>query len=568
MPSETYVLPLILRNDDKSPRLVKIQQPDSLYFKVVSPTNISHKLAGGLAHTFMVYFTPDDIRDYSEKLLCITEREKFHIPIRCIGARALLDIPDEIHFSPTAVKHTTEKILFVRNIGTRDARVQLIAAPVAPVDFEIPMGESVQIQLEFCPQRISSFSGELVLVYDTGERVFSKLLGEAFESNVRLEKSSLHIDPTYVGLLGTRTVVLHNYSDVPVSFKWTRYSSEQEETSMKERRIQALIDKEPGELNSADSKQTINSSELDSTSTEFADRMAISTKRFENEKWNISNDRMLFKDEVVSITPLEGQIWSKSSFEITVRFVPNQAREFTRIAYCDVVGRENRLALKITGLGLGPKVHFSYKELDMGRIFIGSRHSYELVLGNRGDIDALFCVSRSSPTKTPFSDCFNFSPDDGLICPDAYQSIIVKFYCPDQLGEFEETFLFKFDGCPEPEKVIFKGTVVGPTFDLDCSEINYGTVAYGFPITKTILLRNTAFIPMLITVRVPSNLEPEHDPQFTVTPNLQQINVDPVSELSIQLCFLPQHLGYLDAHFSVDVDKVGRNTLTIPIRAK
>ena len=36
--------------------------------------------------------------------MCVTEREKFVVPIQAIGARALLDFPDEINFTSAPVK--------------------------------------------------------------------------------------------------------------------------------------------------------------------------------------------------------------------------------------------------------------------------------------------------------------------------------------------------------------------------------------------------------------------------------------------------------------------------------
>ena len=43
-------------------------------------------------------------QDYDFELVCVTEREKFLVPVHAIGARALLDFPDEVHFSAAPVK--------------------------------------------------------------------------------------------------------------------------------------------------------------------------------------------------------------------------------------------------------------------------------------------------------------------------------------------------------------------------------------------------------------------------------------------------------------------------------
>lgn len=58
-------------------------------------------------------------------MLCITEREKFVVPVRAIGARAIVDFPDDVVFPTGPVKNPTTKTLLVRNIGNRDAKFSL-----------------------------------------------------------------------------------------------------------------------------------------------------------------------------------------------------------------------------------------------------------------------------------------------------------------------------------------------------------------------------------------------------------------------------------------------------------
>ena len=104
----------------------------------------------------------------------------------------------------------------------------------------------------------------------------------------------------------------------------------------------------------------------------------------------MENDPLLFDDDVITIEPVEGDIWPNSTFEISVVFKPREATSYTRTAYCDITGRESRLPLRIRGDGDGPKVDFSFNHLDMGIIFIGSKHNYEIVIANKGDIDAIY----------------------------------------------------------------------------------------------------------------------------------------------------------------------------------
>ena len=65
------------------------------------------------------------LQDYIHELICMTEREKFIVPVKAIGARAVLDFPDQVNFATCLVKHSNTKTLLVRNVGNREARFAL-----------------------------------------------------------------------------------------------------------------------------------------------------------------------------------------------------------------------------------------------------------------------------------------------------------------------------------------------------------------------------------------------------------------------------------------------------------
>ena len=109
------------------PRLVKVSQEDSPYFKIISPHNVGHKVGPGLPTTFKIQFTPEEKRDYYHEIVCITEREKFIVPIRAVGSRAILDFPDDVNFQLSPVKYPSTKTLLVRNVGNREAKFTLDA---------------------------------------------------------------------------------------------------------------------------------------------------------------------------------------------------------------------------------------------------------------------------------------------------------------------------------------------------------------------------------------------------------------------------------------------------------
>ena len=160
---------------------------------------------------------------------------------------------------------------------------------------------------------------------------------------------------------------------------------------------------------------------------------------------------MLFVDDVIKIDPVEGDIWPKSSMDITVVFQPEEAKEYNRIAFCDVTGREARLPLRIQGEGIGPNVQFSFDQLDMGNIYVFSTHVYEIILANKGDIDAMYNLL---PSNTSYRPCFQVNPSEGIIMPAGHQAIQVSF-SSRVVGSFSEEFCFQVDGLPHPVTVTF-----------------------------------------------------------------------------------------------------------------
>lgn len=69
---------------------------------------------------------------------------------------------------------------------------------------------------------------------------------------------------------------------------------------------------------------------------------------------------MVFNDDVFRLEPVEGDVWPGCSAEVTVVFRPAEARLYTDTAFCEVTGRQSRLPLRLQGVGVGPKLQFSF----------------------------------------------------------------------------------------------------------------------------------------------------------------------------------------------------------------
>ncbi|XP_074708608.1 hydrocephalus-inducing protein homolog [Strix uralensis] len=399
VPFEVYEVPLILRNTDKVPRLVKVVLETSPYFKLTSPGGVCCKVAPGMCSTFRIQFTPEENKDYFYQLTCITEREKFIVPIRAIGARAILDFPDQLNFSVCPVKYSSQKTLLVRNVGNREARYRISTESPFSVDPSIGtlgIGDAMQVTVEFHPLKTGDHSGSLVVHYDTGEDIHTSLYGAAVDVNIGLARSSLTVEKTYLTLSNHRSVVIHNRSEIIVHFQW-------------------------------------------------------------------KNDSCY-------------------------RYRQSQ-------------GRETRLPLRIKGEGIGPRLRFSFEQLDIGKVFVGLEHSYEVVLFNKGAIDAVFNLV---PPATALGSCFTFLPQEGIILPDGLQVIRISF-SSTILGEFTEEFRFSVNGSPEPVTLTIRGCVIGPTFHFDVPALHFGDVSFGFPHTLSCRLTNTSLVPLTFNLRIPGD---------------------------------------------------------------
>ncbi|XP_044902281.1 hydrocephalus-inducing protein homolog isoform X9 [Felis catus] len=581
-PCEVYEVPLVLRNNDKIPRMVKVVEESSPYFKVISPKDIGHKVAPGVPSIFRILFTPEENKDYAHMLTCITEREKFIVPIKARGARAILDFPDKLNFSTCPVKYSTQKILLVQNIGNKDAVFRIKTHrpfSVEPPVGTLNVGESMQLEVDFEPQTVGNHSKRLIVHYDTGEKIFLSLYGAAIDMNIRLDRNSLIIEKTYISLASQRTVTIHNRSNIIAHFQWKIFATQEEEDREKYRVCDDLRKEEKNETDEFLEECVIDPS--------LRERLSILSHTFENQRKLVQEDSMLFLSNIFTIEPLEGDVWPNSSAEITVYFNPLEAKLYQQTVYCDISGREIRLPLRIKGEGMGPKIHFNLELLDIGKVFVGSVHCYEAILSNKGSIDALFSVG---PPTSALGACFVFSPKEGIIEPSGVQALQISF-SSSILGHFEEEFLVNVNGSPEPVKLTIRGCVIGPTFHFNVPALHFGDVSFGFPHTLICSLNNTSLVPMTFKLRVPgdgdghksiSSCEQYSDnkipfwnkderpvtkpKEFTITPSSGTIRPQGFAAIRVTLC--SNTVQKYELALVVDVEGIGEEVLALLITAR
>ncbi|CAN8186584.1 unnamed protein product [Coccothraustes coccothraustes] len=579
-PGEVCEMPVVLRNRDRVPHLLKVTLEHSPYFQLVGPNHVCHKVPPGLYATVRVLFTPGQKKDYFHQLLCTTEREEFIVPIWAIGARAILDFPDQLDFSKCPVNYSSQKTLLVRNVGNRAARYQLSTQSpffVIPATGTLDVGDSMQVTVEFQPLKSGDHSGSLVVHYDTGEDTHTSLHGRAVDVHIGLDRNTVTLEKTYITMSNRATVLIHNHSNITARFQWKAVDTEVEEDQLKLRQYPRIYQQQKEKL-----YDFLKVCKVDVTCQE---RAALLNHSFQTEVAKIRGDPMLFSNDIFSFEPKEGEIRPNCSAEISVFFTPQAAQVYKQTAYCDISGRENRLPLLLIGEGLGPRLHFHFEEMNIGEVFVRVTHRYEAYLVNKGPIEASF---KLIPPTTAMGSCFTFLPQEGIVAPQKLQVIKVTF-CPTILGEFEEKFCFHVTESPKPVTFTVRGSVMGPTFHVDVPALHFGDISFGFPRTLKFCLFNTSLAPMAFSLYIPGDGfgEPSVDSstqtckpssqtwrkedlrrprEFTISPCSGNVRALGSQDIKVTLC--SNTVGEYNLELVLDVEDVGKKALALPLTAR
>ncbi|XP_054031509.1 hydrocephalus-inducing protein homolog [Dryobates pubescens] len=573
LPHQAYEETLVLRNKGRVPQWVKVTMEPSPYFKLLGPKGVSQKVAPGMASTYRILFTPEEHKDYCHQLLCVTQREQFPVPIRAVGAQALLDFPQQLSFSLCPVRHSTQRTLLLRNLGQREARYSL--STQSPFSAEPCLGalgarDAVQVTVEFLPLRTGEHRGVLTLHCDSGEDIHSSLSGTAVDVNIRLDRSSLTMEKTYLSLSTRSTLLIHNGSDVSARFQWKAAASQEEEEQ--QQRLQGHFKPHPPE---EPRKQPA-----------LQGRRSRLSHLFQQQRAKAQGEAPL-RSQIFTIEPLEGEVWPHCSAEIQVTFRPQAARVYEARLYCDISGCEARLPLHIQGEGRGPWLCFSIDQLDLGQLLVGSTNSSEVTLHNKGAIDASFSLV---PPATALGSCFSFSPCQGLVLPGGFQ-VVQVCCCPTVLGHFREEFSFRVEGCPEPLTLTVRGCVSAPSLHFDVPCLRFGDVSYGFPHSLFCRLTNASPLPLAFALRLPGDgtAEPSvpsaaqvldnslpswrraasgllRPCEFTISPCRGTLCARSFVDIQVTLC--SNTLGTYSLALVVDVDGVGQELLSLPLTAR
>ena len=462
-------------------RRVRIESLDSTFFSIERQTghlaDEGSKVAAGMEVAYTITFHPESNNDHFYKLIVVTEREKFLVPVTAMGAAPLLDMPDSISFPPTPIRKEARKSLLVRNIGSKAGSFELYATScfsVAPSKAFLAPGETLQLSLEFSPSATGIHAGDLSVVYDNGRTTYSSLQGEGEQLPVKLSSGQLKFLPTYISKLSQKSFKVVNDSDMALSYSVKAQPTPVDDLMVTSRTLASLAQYQSKSASNRSSSSKLESSGLpwgprsqevgrnrasraegrmpdrdaapkgrrgdcrddcgygaaaeemggwdadaEGDGDSVLEDVGLATSReLKKARRDADADSQLFCSSTFSVFPAEGIVWPHSQTEIIVQFQPDHARDFEEDAWVELQGREERQLLQLHGRGLGAQAIFSYDSLDVGEVFVNTRHIYEVELMNRGKVDAEF---RLQPCHTCFGSKFSFDPEAGVLPAGAVQ---------------------------------------------------------------------------------------------------------------------------------------------------
>ncbi|XP_064262783.1 hydrocephalus-inducing protein-like [Passer domesticus] len=500
----------------------------------------------GASAAVRIRFSPEENKDYSHQLICMTTSERIVVPIRAIAARAVLDFPEQLDFSRCPVKSSTQKTVLLRNTGNLEARFQLSTQSpfsVAPAAGALGAGDTVQVTVGFHALTAGDHCGCLAVCCSTGEeRIQTHLKGEAVDVNVGLSTSSVEMDKTLITMSSHRTVFIENRSNITAHFQWKAFPSEEEEDE--EKRRQCLIRQSQRELWL---EKLMEEKETGKEKGSCEDCAAL--LRAPGEMAKVHPDPM-FSDDFFLIEPMvnlinqgaldapfscipsatkvglgfklapqEGIIAAGGSQTLQISFSATVLGRFEEEFRFSVAGSPTPAILTIRGSVTGPSLHFDLPELDFGDISFGFPYTQRCRLTNSSPVPVTFQLRMSFDGTQPAVDSvdqirchsdpawrkgvhlyvepreFTITPSQGTILPQGHQDIQVTL-CSNSVMEFYRKMLVDLEGFGKGvASLVITARCLVPKLQVSPHVLQYDECLLKVPYEKKFIIRNPSHLP-------------------------------------------------------------------------
>ncbi|XP_031371217.1 hydrocephalus-inducing protein homolog [Apis dorsata] len=490
-----------IRNVTPVSRYVKNIYETNPFFAVeFCGANFSTMIAPGLSVTYKVKFMPERKEDYQYQLKFATDIGDIIIPVIAISPRGILDFPDRIEIPATAAKIPSLKTIFVRNVGDIAAAFTLYTDNpcfwIEPSKGRIEEEESLQFIVHFLSNKAGDFEANLFLEYDTGEKLCIDLQSSAENCQIRIDRGTVRLEETFLGLSRSKTLLIHNRSNYTVKYKWMLFESIEADNERKEhyKKLSQLIYE--NEL-----PRCVNLDYYNVCTPNI--HKLIYQRIYTDQLESLVKETFEYKNMYFFLSPIEAEIWPQSSIEVTVYFRAVELGEITSTAYLEVTGREERIPVTLYGTGKGPILQLNVLTIDLSNIYMCSVHNYEIIAGNRGHICGTL-IYKEKPTD--FGGTINVTPPSLNLKPDELKSFNLSF--SSNYKGIDGGMIYRSTRHETPLLTMrrlfacYRGCIICPTLHFDKESLDFGTTALGFSTRQDVYLHNLALIPVAFTLTV------------------------------------------------------------------
>ncbi|KAK9306551.1 hypothetical protein QLX08_002752 [Tetragonisca angustula] len=470
-------------------------EPDPFFSVDFCGSNFSTMLAPGLSNSYKVKFVPERNQDYHYQLKFASDGGDFVVPVVAISSRGILDFPDQIEVPLTAVKIPSSKTIFVRNVGSAVAGFVLYTDNpcfrIEPSKGRIEEEESLQFTMHFLSNKSGDFRGNLFLEYETGEKVRMDLRSSAESCSIRIDRGSVRMEETFLGLSRSKIFTIHNRSNYIVKYKWMQLESIEADNERKEHYKKLFHLVYESELDRC--------VDLDHYNVCTPDIHQLVYQRiYTDELESLTKETFQYNHICFKFAQQEAEIWPQSSTEVTVFFYALEVGEVNSTAYLEVTGREDRIPLSLYGTGKGPVIQLNVLTINLENIYMCSVHNYEIIAVNKGHICGTL-IYRAKPTD--FGGTIDVTPPSLKLQPNEHKSFNLSF-SSNRKGDFVERVDFVVKESLEVLSLHIKGCIICPTLHFDEDSLDFGTTAIGFSTRQDVYLHNLALIPVSFTITV------------------------------------------------------------------
>ncbi|XP_076659704.1 hydrocephalus-inducing protein homolog [Halictus rubicundus] len=471
------------------------------FFSVENRGSFSTMIAPGLSNSYTLKFIPENKIDYQYRLRFATNVGEIVVPIIAIGPRGILDFPDRIELPTTAVKIMSSKTIFVRNVGHAPTVFTIYSDRacfgIEPSKGRLEEEETLQFTVRFSSRKAGDFEGRLCLEYETGfsindrgERLDIDVCCSAENLPIRVDRSCVRMEETYLGLSRSKTLTIHNGSDHIVKFKWMLLKDldADEQRRAEYRKLFHLVYE----------SELVRSADLVHYNVCLPDIHQLVYQRiYTDEIESLKKETFPYNNISFMLSPEEGEIWPQSSTDITVLFRALEVGEISNTAYLESVHLKC-CRDSLCGTGKGPYFRLNVLTIDMCNVYLCSVHNFEVVVANKGHIPGTLIYK---PKPSDFGGMIEVTPTLLCLKPDEHKSFNLRF-TSNRKGDFVERLDFIVKESLEVHSLHIKGCIVFPELRFDKETLEFDETPLGFSNKRDVYLHNLSLVPVTFSLRM------------------------------------------------------------------